>query len=268
MYVHASNKSCISFLKISFLQNTIKAFIPIVITLSNVKKRISFVLSTLALSNAIIAILVVITIDVKAPSRHYCVFVWKRLFMRFRLSSTLQRSKTLTKTFCNVETSENASFWKRSGCSVDRWKRRFSKTMTSGRRKQLKTHECGSMKRKSFGNDDLESVGKFWHTLVTSLSRVSSVDRWKRYENNKADENILLRFRPDEKTTFENTIVWMGPKLYHISGQKNGNVQEASVNVEKSTKVLKSRTDVLPTRNIWGWEEINTIPCKRQNKVT
>lgn len=126
----------------------IKAFIPIIITLSNVKKRISFVLSTLTLSNALIAILVVITIDVKAPSRHYCVFVWKGLFMRFRLSSTLQRSKTLTKTFCNVETSENASFWKRSGCSVDRWKRRFSKTMTSGRRKQLKTHECGSMKRR------------------------------------------------------------------------------------------------------------------------
>lgn len=60
----------------------------------------------------------------------------------------------------------------------------------------------------------------------------------------------MLRFRPDEKTTFENTIVWMGPKLYHISGQKDGNVQEASVNVETLTKVLKSRTDVLPTRNI------------------
>ena len=97
--------------------------------------------------------------------------------MRFRLSSTLKRPKTLMKTKTFENGFKSGDFWKRLVSGVNRWKRIEMKSLTS--------------------SDDTEN-GYFWKRIC--------VDSWKRCENDSVNENIFLSFLRDENGDLWNRI--------------------------------------------------------------
>ena len=134
-------------------------------------------------------------------------------FIRFRLPSTLIRSKT------EVYVCENGGFQKRSlewrfsktevqRLCVDGRKRRFSKTevFENGASASL----CGRAKTEVFENDYVTGIGmsqlKKQNGCFLIRFRWSSVDGRKRCKNASVDEKLFIRFQETENGGFRKRI--------------------------------------------------------------
>ena len=139
-----------------------------------------------------------------------CVFVWKRIhFDTFRLSSTLKRPKTSTETetfengFKSGDVWKNASFWKRSVSSADRWKQWRKKRHMPSVPVQIGANIQDGGCRLTHAQSQVPVVSSFSSVLVWTGENDTKTLVWMKI--------FCFVFAAMKTDTFENALVWMGP---------------------------------------------------------
>ena len=135
-------------------------------------------------------------------------------FNRFRLPSTLRRSKTKVYVYENGGSRKRSPEWRFlktevQRTSVDGRKRRFSKTLYVTAHLHVPAGIANSVQacvvQRKYGRAKTgDENGCFYPGF-----RWSSVDHGKRCENANVDVNT---FQETETEVFENTLVWTGPQ--------------------------------------------------------